>query len=354
MNARITKLVSRFPWATSPLLIGAPMRVLSGPHLAVAISAAGGLGFIGPGAKTDDLKPDLETAKELVRNADSLRSASLLPVGVGFQLWNDTLETAAELIKQYRPCAVWLYAPKDDAEFETWSAKIRKASDGTSIWIQVGTLGEVKRLLDQSQHPDVIVVQGAEAGGHGRAEDGLGAFTLVPEVVELLHERGVDIPVVAAGGIVDGRGAAASLCLGADGVAMGTRFLASSEARIGKGYQDEIVRASDGGLNTTRTLLYNHLRGTFGWPKEYAPRTIINQSHHDQKAGTPFETLKERHDEAVKAGRGWGPDGRTATYASASIGLIKDVLPAKEIVKQTHKQMRSLLADLRQPLASKL
>ena len=332
------------------------MRVLSGPHLAVAVSAAGGLGFIGPGAKTDDLGLDLITAHDLVKNHDTLKShaAPLLPIGIGFQIWNDNLSIATDLIKKHRPCAVWLYAPNNHSDFEAWSQGIRKASTGTAVWIQIGTLGEVKRLLELSHRPDVIVVQGAEAGGHGRAEDGLGAFTLVPEVVELLHQHGADIPVVAAGGIVDGRGAAASLCLGAHGVAMGTRFLVSNEARIKKGYQDEIVRASDGGLNTTKTLLYNHLRGTFGWPKEYSPRTIVNQSHYDHKAGVAFEELKRLHDQAVQRGQGWGPEGRTATYASASIGLIKDVLPAQEIMATAHRQMHAIIDGLHKHSEAKL
>lgn len=115
---------------------------------------------------------------------------------------------------------------------------------------------------------------------------------------------------------------------------MGTRFLAASEANISRGYQDEIIRATDGAVSTTRTLLYNHLRGTFGWPEEYSPRTIINKSHVEHQEGKPFEELKKLHDKASEAGdSGWGPEGRLATYAGASIGLIHDVKKAEDIVR---------------------
>jgi nitronate monooxygenase len=144
------------------------------------------------------------------------------------------------------------------------------------------------------------------------------------------------IPLFAAGGIADGRGVAAALCLGASGAVMGTRFLAASEARIRRGYQDEIVRASDGAASTTRTHLYNHLRGTFGWPEEYTPRTIWNKSFVEQQQGKSFEELKKLHDEAAKDGdNGWGPEGRLATYAGASVGLIHGVKDAEDIVRET-------------------
>ncbi|KAJ6144422.1 hypothetical protein N7470_008317 [Penicillium chermesinum] len=315
-----TKLLSRYPWATSPFVIGAPMRVMSGPALAVAVSRAGGLGFIGPGLKTTDTGVDLEEASSLIDKArassfKTLSSSSLLPVGVGFQLWSDDLSTAMGTIEKYKPCAVWLFAPKEgQKDLDEWSRRIRAVSPETQIWIQIGSLGEAKSILQSSEKPDVVVVQGTESGGHGRMADGMGIMTLFPEVADTLASS--HIPLLAAGGIADGRGVAAALCLGASGVVMGTRFLASSEARISRGYQNEVVRASDGATNTTRTLLYNHLRGTYGWPPEYSPRTIINKSFIEHRAGTPFEELKKRHDEAAKSGdSGWGPDGRLATYA---------------------------------------
>jgi nitronate monooxygenase len=369
------ELLARYSWVSRPFIASAPMRVMSGPALAVAVSRAGGLGFIGPSANTKDVAVNLQEASTLVskiRNSMFISSSgtssafsssssassprsSCLPVGIGFQLWTDDLDAAAANIQKYKPCAAWLFAPKDGpAELETWTRRIRAACPQTQIWIQIGTLREVKELLRSSEKPDVVVLQGAEAGGHGRARDGMGLMALLPEVADVMAAAaaagGTRIPLIAAGGIADGRGVAAALCLGADGVAMGTRFLASAEARISKGYQDEIVRASDGAVSTTRTLLYNHLRGTFGWPAGYEPRGIINKSFREHKEGVPFEELKRRHDEAAKMGdAGWGPEGRLATYAGASVGLIHGVKPAGEIVREVQSDavVRLIKADVK-------
>lgn len=349
------KVLSSFTWATSPFIVSAPMRVMSGPALAVAVSQAGGLGFIGPGAKTQDTETDLEEARKLVERArtsstvfgeSSLGDQTILPVGIGYQLWGDDIEVAVRAIQRFKPCAAWLYAPKTGPqEFDDWSRRIRLASPETQIWIQIGTLAEARQLLANSEKPDVVVVQGAESGGHGRATDGLGLMTLFPEVADVME--GSEIALLAAGGIADGRGVAAALCLGASGVVMGTRFLAASETRISKGYQEEVVRASDGAASTTRTLLYNHLRGTFGWPPEYSPRTIINKSFEEHTAGRAFDDLKVLHDEAVKGGdSAWGPEGRTATYAGAAVGLIHDVTSAGEIVRRIQRDALKRIQSL--------
>ena len=353
-----SKLLSRYPWARRPFIVGAPMRIMSGPALAVAVSRAGGLGFTGPGLKTQDMIIDLEEASMLInkeRSSSTIFRAfpsthSLLPVGVGFQLWADDINVAVANVERFRPCAAWLFAPREGPkELEDWSRRIRLASPQTQIWIQIGTLGEAKQLLKSSEKPDVVVVQGAEAGGHGRVKDGMGIMTLLPEVVDAMASS--EIPLLAAGGIADGRGVAAALCLGASGSAMGTRFLAAEEARISRGYQNAILRASDGAVTTTRTLLYNHLRGTFGWPAEYSPRTIINKSFLEHQAGVAFEELRRCHDEARKMGdSGWGPDGRLATYAGASVGLIHEVKAADHIVREvqedTLKRLRLLSRSL--------
>ncbi|KAE8349277.1 hypothetical protein BDV28DRAFT_160624 [Aspergillus coremiiformis] len=345
---RLASGLSRtYPWVSSPFIVSAPMRVMSGPALAVSVSRAGGLGFLGPGVQTQDMLRDLEETASLVqdlRTSSSVFPSAVLPVGVGFQLWADDLDTAVAGIGRFKPCAAWLFAARDgSSDYDRWSRRIRDASSGTQIWVQIGTLAEARGLLAGSERPDVIVVQGAEAGGHGRAKDGLGLFTLLPEVVDAVAAR--RIPIFAAGGIADGRGAAAALCLGADGVVMGTRFLASEEARISRGYQGEIVRASDGAVSTTRTLLYNHLRGTMGWPEEYSPRTIINRSFVEHQAGRSFEELKKCHDEAARAGdAGWGPEGRLATYAGASVGLIHGVKDAAAIVHDAQEAVRERIS----------
>lgn len=356
-----SKLLSRYPWARLPFIVGAPMRVMSGPALAVAVSRAGGLGFIGPGLKTQDMIIDLEEASMLINREPSSSpifgafpsTHSLLPVGVGFQLWVDDVKVAVANIERFKPCAAWLFAPREgQEELDDWSRRIRQASPETQLWIQIGTLREAKQLLKSAEKPDVVVVQGAEAGGHGRVKDGMGIMTLLPEVADAMANS--EILLLAAGGIADGRGAAAALCLGASGLAIGTRFLAAKEARISQGYQSAILHASDGAVTTTRTLLYNHLRGTFGWPAEYSPRTIINKSFLEHQAGRAFEELKRCHDEALETGdSGWGPDGRLATYAGASVGLIHEVKAAGNIVREVQEETLRRLRLLSQSLSVK-
>ncbi|KJR85076.1 nitronate monooxygenase [Sporothrix schenckii 1099-18] len=354
------RLAELFPWTTSPLLIGAPMRVFSGPAMAVAVSRAGGLGFIGPGTTPEASSTDLAEATKLLKEtplkaaAATTPTPSLLPIGVGFQVWNGDLDSATAAVRTHRPCAVWLFAPRDgQAQLDTWTAALRAASPGTQVWVQVGTLQEAVAAAHPSG-ADALVLQGAEAGGHGRASDGIGLVSLLPEVADALHDNtnntnstnSTPLPLVGAGGIADGRGAVAALGLGAAAVAMGTRFLAASEARVDPAYQAEVLRATDGAAHTGRTQLYNHLRGTFGWPAEFSPRGLLNQSWADHEAGVPFDELQARHDAAVQAGgaAAWGPEGRTATYVSASVGLVRSVDDAGAIVEQTRNEIKEILS----------
>lgn len=293
-----TKLLQRYPWVSLPFIVSAPMSSHAGPELAAAVSRAGGLGFIGPGAETKDMSRSMEEASSLLRAAQSFARVEhgSSPVGVAFLLWRDDLDTAISIIQKYNPCAAWLYAPEQRQHLYEWTSRIRNASPQTQIWAQIGTVDEAKGMLSSSMKPDVLVVQGSESGGHGRAKDGMGLMSMLPEIVDTMAKS--DVPIFAAGGIVDDRGVAALLCLGASGVVMGTRFLASREARISPGFQNEILQANDGAVSTTRTLLYNHLRGEFGWPEDYVPRTIINKSFVEFRQGRPFEELRELWQEA--------------------------------------------------------
>lgn len=348
-HSRFTEV---FPWIIAPFIVAAPMRVMSGPHMAFAVSENGGLGFIGPGVKPEDTATDLATVRELLSNTSAttfpttFQTGERLPVGVGFQLWNGDLNAAVKAVKQYNPCAAWLFAPRNgQIEIDEWTTRLREASPGIHIWLQIGTIQESKDAANSSQKPDALVIQGAEAGGHGRATDGMGIMALFPEIADQVREA--NMPLIAAGGIADGRGIAAALALGANGVAMGTRFLASTEARISKGYQREVIRAQDGAHSTTRTQLYNHLRGTMGWPEQFSPRGITNKSWQDQQAGMSFEELKKLHDEAAKTGdEGWGPDGRLATYASAAVGLVHSVEDAGLLTVRLRDEARDIIKGL--------
>lgn len=347
-----TRVLSALPWVTKPFLVNAPMAVVAGPALAVAVSSTGGLGFIGPGVTTNDTGQDLKDASSIISKTQLLLPPAhpTFPVGVGFLLWKDDLETAMAAVSSHKPCAVWLYAPRNgQADLDVWTQRIRGVSPATQVWVQIGTVAEARSIVRSPHQPDVVVVQGAESGGHGREHDGLGLIALFPEVADVFQSHaaagGNDIALLAAGGIADGRGAAAAFCLGASGVVMGTRFLASNEARVKNGYRDAVVGATEAAVSTTRTLLYNHLRGTYGWPKPFSPRIVINRSWEEHLAGVSFEELKSRHDQAQQKGdAGWGPEGRLATYAGAGVGLIGDIQDAGTIVDRVRKDISARLA----------
>jgi nitronate monooxygenase len=259
LRPQLQALKRSYPWISTPLIISAPMRVFAGPALAVAVTQAGGIGFIGPGAKPTDLENFLSESRRLLEASPSISDDPTQPIGIGIQTFDADISIASEAIQKHKPSAVWLFAPRDgQSELDIWIASIKKASSDTQIWIQVGSIGDAVKAARAPSPPDVLVLQGSDAGGHGLAR-GAGIISLLPEAVDAL--RDTNIPLMAAGGIVDGRGVAAALSLGAAGVVMGTRFPASQEAKISKGYQDDVLRTTDGGQNTIRTKLYDELAG---------------------------------------------------------------------------------------------
>jgi nitronate monooxygenase len=199
--------------------------------------------------------------------------------------------------------------------------------------------------LARSCKPDVLVIQGSDAGGHGLAKS-CSIISLLPECADTLEEEGFGhIPLIAAGGIVDGRGVAAAITLGADGVCLGTRFLASHEAIISKGYREAVIKAKDGGMSTARTSLYDRLRGTPGWPKIFNGRGVLNQSFWDNEKGMDEAENTKLYEEAVKMGdAGWGEQGRMTTYAGTGVGLVHKSMPAGEIVAEVLRDSKKHLA----------
>ena len=329
------------------------MRVFAGPDLAVATSRAGGLGFIGPGAKPTDLDSKLEKARTLLDqvpvsyNSSTLQTSfsHTLPIGVGFQLFDGDLNVAASAVRKFKPVAAWLFVPPTgQVELDEWTARLRDASPSTKIWIQVGSVAEAVAAA-QSQHaPDVLVIQGIDAGGHGLRK-GAGVTSLLPEVSDALRNLKSEIPLFAAGGIADGRGVAAALGTGvAAGAVMGTRFLASSEAEIKSDFQNDVIRLSDGGQSTVRTDLFDRLQGRLDWPERYDGRAIVNASVRDHLAGIDFpENMKTFQAQQKEGTLGWGDEGRMTAYVGSAVGLIKSIEKASVIIERVRKEARDAL-----------
>lgn len=213
-------------------------------------------------------------------------------------------------------------------------------------------VGSVREALDVVQlvRPDVLVVQGTDAGGHGLAR-GAGLVALLPEVVDAVaglrgqgevDGGGVDPIIIAAGGLADARGAAAAFTLGASGVVLGTRFLASHEAAISRGYQAEVLRACDGGQTTVRTKVYDSLRGT-NWAESHNARGVINKSYVDAMGGMEHEeNAKLYQSEMEKGDEGWGENARMTTYAGSAVGLVREIKGSAEIVREVREGMEGV------------
>lgn len=308
------------------------------PALAANVTRAGAFGFLAGGTNPEALATMLDQTSNLLAGspASSMRmSSGRLPIGVGFQLFNSPLDPLAEAIAKYKPAVVWLFAPNEESDLQLWSKRIRSVTNSeTAIWIQVGSVGEAERSLSLAQ-PDVLVLQGNDAGGHGRRQSA-SVISLVPEVLDMLERKGrSNIPVLAAGGIVDSRGCAAALSLGASGAVVGTRFLVAEESGIAPGWKSEILRTVDGGVTTVRSTLGDRLKRTRGWPARYDGRAIKNKGHEDEEVGMSDSQNIELYNAELKQGDdAWTSDGRMVAWAGSGVGLIKRKEPAATIVEE--------------------
>jgi nitronate monooxygenase len=261
------------------------------------------------------------------------------------------MKEAMRCIDKYKPCAIWLFAPKHLLDLPAWVLGCRRVSPKTKIWIQVGGVEEAQQVVEVCR-PDVLVVQGGDAGGHG-LDKAASIVSLVPEIRDALDEMGSKgtintVPeIIAAGGISDGRGVASALALGAHGVCLGTRFLAAREAILTKGYRDAVLAANDGGQTTARSSVYDRLRGTTDWPKGYGGRGVLNKSYHDALAGMDWDENTKLYQESMKVGdAGWGPNGRMTTYAGTGVGLVNREQSAAEIVEELRAECIKVIERL--------
>ena len=229
-----------------PVLL-APMAGVSGGALAAEVSRAGGLGLIGGGYGDADW---------LERQFDAAGDAQ---VGVGFITWSLARQPhLLDLALDLAPAALML----SFGDFRAFLPRIRTRQ--SKLIVQVQTLDQAREALDAGV--DAIVAQGTEAGGHGGAR---ATLPFVPAVVDIVN----DIPVIAAGGIADGRGLAAALALGASGVLCGTAFFASDESLAS--YNAKQVVVSGSGDHTERSSVFDCARG-LDWPTDWNLRTMRN------------------------------------------------------------------------------
>jgi nitronate monooxygenase len=318
-----TRLTERF--GIRHPIVCAPMAYVAGGALAAAISRAGGLGLVAGGyAGTVGGEPDLEA--ELVR-------AKSGKFGVGFITW--ALARAPKMLTkalQHSPFCVFL-SFGDPRPFAT---EIRDA--GAALICQVQFLSQIDLALEAEAA--AIVVQGTEAGGHGANRS---TFPFVPEAADYLKQRSPKTLLIAAGGIADGRGLAAAIMLGADGVVVGSRLWASAEALTPKAHTDKAFGKT--GDSTIRTKVLDALRGV-PWPREFSYRFLKNKltdewSDREAEAFRAYGTLSAKYVQA----RAQNDLDTLAVTCGEAVGLLRDRPTAESIVNSMAAQAASLLRN---------
>jgi len=305
-------------------ILNAPMAGTATGALAAAVSAAGGFGMIG-GTNPDGAS----WLREQIRIA---RSLTARPFGVGFiSSFPDTPELAQVALAE--GVAAINHSFADPTPFV---APAHAA--GVKVFAQVQTLAQA--IAAARAGVDVIIAQGGEAGGHAGA---LGTFALLPAVVDAV----APVPVVAAGGIADGRGLAAALLLGAQGAWMGTRFVTSHEWG-GPAWEQAAVLAATSD-DTVQTRLYD-LIGERPFPAENPDRMLRN-AFIDRWTGGEAEIPAQRAalQAEVAAGHARADPAVAGVSAGVATGLITSARPAGEIVRGIVREAEDVLRE-RPPL----
>ena len=314
IRTRLTELLG----FTHPVLL-APMDGVADARLTAAVSAAGGLGILGGGYAHSE--------EWLSHELDELAQSGAR-FGVGFITWSMAREPKLlDLALERKPAAIMLSFGDPRPFFE------KIAGSGVPLICQVQTLALAKEAV--AAGAKILIAQGAEAGGHGMSR---GTIALVPEVVDAV---GSDVPVVAAGGIADGRGLAAALMLGASGVLMGTRFYATHEAAGADAAKQRIRDAS--GDDTQRSIVFDISRRNV-WPAPFTGRCLRND-HLDRWYGREMELLRcaEEESEKYAKARSDGNFDVAAVIAGESAGLVRDVASVREVMDRTIREAATLL-----------
>ncbi|GKU97971.1 hypothetical protein SLEP1_g11035 [Rubroshorea leprosula] len=304
---------------------------ISGPELVAAVANAGGLGLL--------RAPDWESPdylRELIRKTRSLTDK---PFGIGVVLAFPHEENIKAILEE-KVAVLQLYWGECSKELV-----MEAHNAGVKVIPQVGSIEDARKAINAGV--DAIIVQGREAGGHVIGQDGL--ISLVPRAVDLVGNR--DIPIIAAGGIVDARGYVAALALGAKGVCLGTRFLATQESYAHPIYKRKLVE-----LDKTE---YTDVFGRARWPG--APQRALQTPFlcdwkslpaHENEVNQPIIGRSTIHgvEKEIRRFAGTVPNVTTtgdiesmAMYAGQGVGLIKEILPAGEVVRRLVEDSQILI-----------
>ncbi len=301
--------VSRLLGTTYPVIQGG-MAWVAEYHLAAAVSNAGGLGIIGAASAPP------EVVREQIRQAKKLTDR---PFGVNVMLLNPNAAEVAKIVIEEGVKVVTTGAGNPAKFMDDWKAA------GVVVIPVVASVAMAK--LMERGGADAVVAEGMESGGHIGAQT---TMTLVPQVVDA-----VNIPVIAAGGIADGRGVAAAMMLGAEGVQLGTRFVTAKESIAHENYKERIIKAKDIDSEVT------------GMSTGHPIRVLRNQMSREylrmEKEGASFEELEQLTLGSLRKAVMDGDVKNGSLMAGQCAGLVKKEQSCKEIVEELMTEADELL-----------
>lgn len=305
MKTKVTELLQ----IEYPIIQGG-MAWVAEHHLASAVSEAGGFGLIGAASAPPEIvREEIRKAKELTDK----------PFGVNIMLLNPNADEVAKIVVEEGIQAVTTGAGNPEKYMPMWKEA------GVKVIPVVASVAMAKRM--ERYGADAVVAEGMEAGGHIGNQT---TMALIPQIVDA-----VNIPVIAAGGIGDGRGVAASFMLGAEGVQMGTRFVVADESIVHDNYKDRIVKAKD--IDSVVT------GQSTGHPVRCLRNQMTKEYIKKEQEGVPFEELERMTLGSLRKAVMDGDILNGTVMAGQIAGLVSKRQSCKEILQEIMTEAEKLL-----------
>ena len=305
MKTKVTELLQ----IEYPIIQGG-MAWVAEHHLAAAVSEAGGFGLIGAASAPPEIvREEIRKAKELTDK----------PFGVNIMLLNPNADEVAKIVVEEGIQAVTTGAGNPEKYMPMWKEA------GVKVIPVVASVAMAKRM--ERYGADAVVAEGMEAGGHIGNQT---TMALIPQIVDA-----VNIPVIAAGGIGDGRGVAASFMLGAEGVQMGTRFVVADESIVHDNYKDRIVKAKD--IDSVVT------GQSTGHPVRCLRNQMTKEYIKKEQEGVPFEELERMTLGSLRKAVMDGDLLNGTVMAGQIAGLVSKRQSCKEILQEIMTEAEKLL-----------
>lgn len=305
MKTKVTELLQ----IEYPIIQGG-MAWVAEHHLAAAVSEAGGFGLIGAASAPPEIvREEIRKAKELTDK----------PFGVNIMILNPNADEVAKIVVEEGIQAVTTGAGNPEKYMPMWKEA------GVKVIPVVASVAMAKRM--ERYGADAVVAEGMEAGGHIGNQT---TMALIPQIVDA-----VNIPVIAAGGIGDGRGVAASFMLGAEGVQMGTRFVVADESIVHDNYKDRIVKAKD--IDSVVT------GQSTGHPVRCLRNQMTKEYIKKEQEGVPFEELERMTLGSLRKAVMDGDILNGTVMAGQIAGLVSKRQSCKEILQEIMTEAEKLL-----------